>query len=273
MAETLMLDPGVASDDLVVFQTLSGSTKPLQAAAASIETEAVSPRLRELTSIGVDATKDAWMALLQGALNAGAGRLAYYLLLKRLSDLIVASIALLLLCPLLLVVALVIRLDTRGPVIFRQERIGRGGNRFVLYKFRTMAWDPDNEVHLFKVADGSWQHKIPDDPRVTRAGKFLRRASIDEWPQLINVIRGDMSVVGPRPELPNIVRTYEPWQHSRHLVRPGMTGWWQIQGRSEQPMHEHTDLDLYYVEHLSFRLDLQIVARTVRVVVSGFGAF
>jgi lipopolysaccharide/colanic/teichoic acid biosynthesis glycosyltransferase len=136
-----------------------------------------------------------------------------------------------------------------------------------------MAWDPGHELHLFKAADGTWRHKMPDDPRVTRAGRLLRRTSVDEWPQLINVIRGQMSLVGPRPELPNIVKTYEPWQHLRHLVRPGMTGWWQVQGRSDLPMHEHTELDLYYVKHVSFRLDLQITARTVGVVLRGLGAF
>jgi lipopolysaccharide/colanic/teichoic acid biosynthesis glycosyltransferase len=121
--------------------------------------------------------------------------------------------------------------------------------------------------------NGHWQHKIKDDPRVTRVGRLIRRTSIDELPQLINVIRGEMSLIGPRPELPQIVRDYEPWMHRRHLVRPGLTGWWQVRGRSDLPMHEHTDLDIYYVEHVSWRLDLRILKQTVRIVVCGLGAY
>ena len=115
--------------------------------------------------------------------------------------------------------------------------------------------------------------KRPGDPRITPLGAFLRRFSLDELPQLINVLRGDMSLVGPRPELPQLVATYEPWQHVRHVVPPGMTGWWQINGRSEVPMHLNTQLDLYYIQHYSVLLDLKILARTASVVIRGRGAF
>lgn len=216
---------------------------------------------------------DPWLALLEAVPRVGVGRTAYCVVVKRGIDLVVASLALVALAPLLLLVAVVIRLDSAGPALFRQTRIGRGGAPFVMYKFRTMVVDGDAPLRLFRDEQGRWRHKIADDPRITRAGQFLRRTSIDELPQLLNVLRGEMSLVGPRPELPQIVRAYEPWQHRRHVVRPGITGWWQTNGRSECAMHEHTELDIYYVRHLSLRLDARIVARTVRTVFSGLGAF
>ena len=190
---------------------------------------------------------------------------------KRLVDVLLTSVVLLIVAPVCIILALVIRLDSPGSAIFRQVRVGKGGRRFTVYKFRTMV--DGAGLRLVKGADGRWRHKTPDDPRITRVGRFLRRTSLDELPQLINVLRGEMSLVGPRPELPEIVGRYEAWQHRRHLVRPGVTGWWQVQGRSDLPMHEHTDLDLYYVEHLSPKLDAQILLRTIRVVLSGLGAF
>jgi lipopolysaccharide/colanic/teichoic acid biosynthesis glycosyltransferase len=117
------------------------------------------------------------------------------------------------------------------------------------------------------------RHKSRTDPRVTRLGKLLRSTSIDELPQLVNVLLGDMSLVGPRPELPAIVAGYAPWQHQRHLVRPGITGWWQVRGRSDFPMHEHTELDIYYVAHKSLWFDLRILFETVRTVLVRSGAF
>jgi lipopolysaccharide/colanic/teichoic acid biosynthesis glycosyltransferase len=116
-------------------------------------------------------------------------------------------------------------------------------------------------------------HKTATDPRVTRIGGLMRRTSLDELPQLFNVLRGQMSLIGPRPELPEIVSRYEAWQHQRHLVLPGLTGWWQTHGRSGQMMHEHTDLDVYYVEHISFTMDLRILIGTARALVSRDGAF
>ncbi len=216
---------------------------------------------------------DAWLSLLELSQRCDGGRLAYCAVFKRLIDVTLASLALTVLSPLLLVVAFAIRLDSQGPMLFRQTRVGRGGRPFVVYKFRTMIQDRRKEQTPFDGVDRRRCHKTPNDPRLTRLGKFLRRTSIDELPQLINVVRGEMSLVGPRPELPEITERYAAWQHRRHLVRPGLTGWWQVQGRSDLPMHENTELDLYYVEHVSFRLDLRIVLRTVRVVLGGFGAF
>jgi lipopolysaccharide/colanic/teichoic acid biosynthesis glycosyltransferase len=121
--------------------------------------------------------------------------------------------------------------------------------------------------------DGTITFKRPDDPRITRVGRFIRRTSLDELPQLFNVLKGDMSLVGPRPELPWLVELYEPWQRKRFAVPQGMTGWWQVNGRSDKEMHRHTDEDLYYVQHYSLWLDLMILARTVFVVLRGRGAY
>jgi lipopolysaccharide/colanic/teichoic acid biosynthesis glycosyltransferase len=205
--------------------------------------------------------------------HCGTGRLFYGLVLKRGIDVVVACLALLGLLPLLLLVALVIRLDSRGPAIFRQQRVGRGGRLFVLYKFRTMQDNAAGNVAWTLDDNGRLRHKHRQDPRVTRVGRWLRRTSMDELPQLINIVKGDMSLIGPRPELPEIVARYEPWQHDRHLVRPGLTGWWQVSGRSDLPMHENTELDLFYVRRLSFQLDWRIALKTVRVVFKGLGAF
>jgi exopolysaccharide biosynthesis polyprenyl glycosylphosphotransferase len=215
----------------------------------------------------------AWLSLLPLVPAAGFGRLMYCYVWKRVFDLVAASVMLLILSPVLLIIAIAIRLDSRGPAIYRQIRVGHLGRPFTVLKFRTMRADPTTEYMLFKGQDGRLQHKIKDDPRVTRLGRIIRKTSLDELPQLFNVVRGEMSLVGPRPELPQIVRQYQTWQHHRHLVRPGMTGWWQVHGRSELPMHENTELDVHYVEHLSPVLDAKILVRTVLVVIRCFGAF
>jgi lipopolysaccharide/colanic/teichoic acid biosynthesis glycosyltransferase len=219
------------------------------------------------------AEEAAWLAVLAQAAYLPPGRLLYSLALKRALDLLLASVALAGLLPLLLLVALAVRLEDGGPALFRQVRVGRYGRPFVVYKFRTMRPDRRTAARPFAGPDRRQRHKSPRDPRVTRVGRLLRATSLDELPQLLNVVRGEMSLVGPRPELPEIVVRYAPWQHQRHLVRPGLTGWWQINGRSERPMHEHTELDLYYVAHLSFGLDARILLRTVRVILARTGAF
>jgi lipopolysaccharide/colanic/teichoic acid biosynthesis glycosyltransferase len=219
--------------------------------------------------------QQAWIRALH-ALEEGSfvSRLIYTEGVKRLLDIVMAAILLVLLVPVVLTIALAIKLENRTPnVIFRQIRIGRHGRPFVIYKFCTMVADRRREQQPFRGPDRRWVHKTPNDPRVTRVGRFLRSTSLDEIPQLINILRGDMSFVGPRPELPAIVAEYERWQHLRHLVTPGLTGWWQVQGRGSRPMHENTDLDMYYVANQSFWLDLAIVLRTVWVVASRIGAF
>lgn len=185
-----------------------------------------------------------------------------YRLVKRLMDLGLSLFLLLLLTPLLLIIALAVRLDSKGPAIFRQQRIGLKGRPFMIYKFRTMTIDSPT----FGPKPQSF-----DDERVTRLGWFLRRTSLDELPQLFNVVKGEMSLVGPRPEQPFLVERYQEWQKERLTALPGMTGWWQVNGR-KQPMHEHLEEDLYYVRHQSLWLDLRILARTVKAVLDGDGA-
>jgi len=180
--------------------------------------------------------------------------------------------------PFFLIVALLIRLDSPGPIIYGARRIGEDGRPFTMYKFRTMAVGADHTLAasvaaLDREALRGTIFKEPGDARITRVGRFLRRASIDELPNLWNVLRGEMSIVGPRPEQPFIVEGYAPWQHRRTHIRPGMTGWWQVNGRGDRPMHQHTDFDLYYLENYSLLLDLRILGRTVGAVITGRGAY
>jgi lipopolysaccharide/colanic/teichoic acid biosynthesis glycosyltransferase len=172
----------------------------------------------------------------------------------------------------MLVVALAVSLSGPGPVIFRQARVGYRGRPIVIYKFRTMT-PHDRAAESAPFSERIQKHKDPGDPRITRVGRLLRRSSLDELPQLWNVVRGDMSLVGPRPEMPWIVAEYAPWQHLRHLVLPGLTGLWQVSGRSDLPMHENTELDLRYVEQVSLRADLSILLRTTRTVFRRHGAY
>ncbi|MBM4432343.1 MAG: sugar transferase, partial [Chloroflexi bacterium] len=169
-----------------------------------------------------------------------------------------------------------IKLDSAGPVLFRQQRVGWHGRLFLIYKYRTMTSGAENNQEEILEQDENGRHflrKRKGDPRVTRAGHTLRRWSLDELPQLINVLKGEMSLVGPRPELPLLVQDYEPWQHKRFSVPPGITGWWQITGRSDQPSSLHVEQDLHYVRNYSLWLDLQILVRTIGVVIRGTGAY
>lgn len=195
-------------------------------------------------------------------------------LAKEAVDRILAAVCLFVLSPLLVVVGLAVRLTSRGPALFRQVRVGLGGRHFVMYKFRTMVVDA--EARLPTVAhlnehDGVL-FKIREDPRVTRVGRFLRRWSIDELPQLWNVLRGDMSIVGPRPPLPSEVERYGQQVRRRLLVKPGLTGLWQVNGRAGLPWEEAVRLDLYYVENWSLSMDAVIIARSVTAVIRGRGA-
>lgn len=194
---------------------------------------------------------------------------------KRLFDLIVTTIVLLLIWPLLLLIAVLIKLDSPGPVMFKQLRAGENGKLFWMYKFRSMVVGAEELwAEVTRLAgDGKIIHKIRNDPRVTRVGRWLRRMSLDELPQLFNVLKGDMTLVGPRPEMPWLVERYEPWQRKRFAVPPGMTSWWVISGRSDKPMHLHTEDDLYYIQNYSLLLDLQILWKTIGAVLKGKGAF
>lgn len=197
------------------------------------------------------------------------------LLVKRVLDLVLITLAL----PLILlvggIVALAIRLDSPGPVFFRHRRVGKDGREFYVYKFRSMYVGAEKMQDALVRETGAdprrpkWAH----DPRITRVGKWLRRTSLDELPNLINVIRGEMSLVGPRPPTPSEVQLYEPWMHQRLHTQPGLTCLWQVSGRSKIPFEEQVLLDIYYIENWSLGLELQILLRTIPNVLIGNGAF
>jgi exopolysaccharide biosynthesis polyprenyl glycosylphosphotransferase len=207
-------------------------------------------------------------------------------LAKRGSDLFIASLALLILSPLWLLIALLIKLDSRGPVFYKQERVGMDGRVFLFYKFRTMQAGTDDTSHrefqrrYIKGQPDSNQgdderpaYKLRADDRVTRLGRILRRTSIDELPQLFNVLRGDMSVVGPRPPIPYEVESYELWHRKRLDMKPGITGLWQVSGRNRLPFDEMVRMDLYYIENWSLLLDVKIVLQTLPVMWRGEDAY
>lgn len=195
--------------------------------------------------------------------------------IKRASDLLISTILLLLTWPLLISIWIAIRLDSPGPAVFASERVGENGKIFKMYKFRTMfvgSEEPDAQQAV-RDEQGRPIFKVKGDPRVTRVGRFLRRTSLDELPQLYNVLKGEMSLVGPRPEQPFITVLYDHWQWQRLSVPPGVTGWWQVSGRSDLPMHLNTQYDVYYVKNYSLFLDIKILFRTLGTVIRGKGAY
>jgi exopolysaccharide biosynthesis polyprenyl glycosylphosphotransferase len=183
---------------------------------------------------------------------------------KRAFDVLLAGVLLILLLPPLAIIAIVVRATSPGEVIFRQERVGRGGAPFVIYKFRTMI------PHAPRSVLGSYAYR--DDPLITRVGRLLRRTSLDELPQLVNVLKGDMSIVGPRPDLPHHVDKYTAFQRRRLQVRPGITGWAQVSGRNELSWEERIKLDVEYVERWSLFLDLIVLLKTFGAVLSAKGS-
>jgi lipopolysaccharide/colanic/teichoic acid biosynthesis glycosyltransferase len=186
-------------------------------------------------------------------------------MIVRLLDLVIAGIGTVVSAPLVAVLALAVRLETRGDPIYRQVRIGLDGQPFEIYKLRTMVSGAEFTGAGLAIAEG--------DARITRVGTFLRRTSLDELPNLWNVLRGEMSVVGPRPTVASQVERYTPRQRGRLGVRPGLTGWAQVNGRASLPWPERIELDLWYVEHRSLALDLRILARTVSMVLRGSGVY
>ena len=195
----------------------------------------------------------------------------YQRAIKPAIDRLVGLVASLLTLPIVAVIVLAIWATMGRPAIFRQERIGRGGKPFTVYKFRTMDHDRRADEGPFDGDDRRVNHKSTDDPRHNKLGRFLRKWSIDEIPQFWNVALGNMSLVGPRPELTGVVAGYEPWQHRRHEVKPGLTGLWQISKRGDTPMHEATDVDLRYVDDVSFPTDAKILVQTIPAVLSRKG--
>jgi lipopolysaccharide/colanic/teichoic acid biosynthesis glycosyltransferase len=191
----------------------------------------------------------------------------YANLVKPIIDRVAATLLLIAAAPSMVLIAVAVATNIGRPIIFRQLRVGQDGRLFTVYKFRTMSGDRRCQELALDGDDRRVSHKREDDPRLTPLGRVLRRWSADELPQLWNVIRGDMSIIGPRPELPSIVSRFEPWQHERHAVKPGMTGYWQVYARGDgQLMHERTDLDIAYVRSIGLRTDLKIVLLTIPAV-------
>jgi lipopolysaccharide/colanic/teichoic acid biosynthesis glycosyltransferase len=183
--------------------------------------------------------------------------------MPRIFDILIAALALVVLSPVLLIAVVAIRLSSRGAAIYRQRRVGKDGREFELLKLRTMVRGSD-PVGVGKVV-------ARDDPRVTSAGRFLRRTSLDEIPNLVNVLRGEMAIVGPRPTIPAQVKDYTPFQHRRHEVRPGLTGWAQVQGRAGISWEERIERDVEYFDRRGLALDLRILAQTFWLLVTGHG--
>ena len=187
-----------------------------------------------------------------------------YLIAKRITDVILSSCGLILLSPVLLVTAIAIKIDSKGPIFFKQMRVGKNGVQFPMYKFRSMVVNAEElKKELEKQNEMSGpMFKIKSDPRITKVGKFIRKTSIDELPQLVNVIKGDMSLVGPRPSLPKEVEQFEPWMMERLEVLPGITCFWQVSGRNNIPFKEWMELDVKYVRERNYFLDIKLIFKT-----------
>lgn len=205
---------------------------------------------------------------------------------KRILDLIAASLGLIVAAPLAGIISILIKMSSPGPIVFKQTRIGKDGNEFQFYKFRSMRVNCDdaphreyiklfiegNEEELKKLQSKKKLYKMTSDDRITPVGKFLRRTSLDELPQLLNVFKGEMSMVGPRPHIPYEVDMYKDWHKRRLKGTPGITGWWQIHGRSRVTFDESVRMDIWYLEHQSLILDIRIMLRTITKAIVGRGA-
>lgn len=190
-----------------------------------------------------------------------------YVIAKRLLDIVCSFMGLLFLSPILLIVALAIKLESKGPVIFKQERVGKNGEHFYMYKFRSMVI---NAEELKKKLEDQNEmsgpmFKIKKDPRVTKVGRFIRKTSIDELPQLVNILNGEMSLVGPRPSLPEEVAQFKPWMMRRLDVQPGLTCFWQVSGRNNIGFEEWMKMDVYYAENRNLKMDIKLIFKTVGV--------
>ena len=191
---------------------------------------------------------------------------AYYIL-KRAIDLLGSILGIITLSPVLLITVIAIKLESKGPIIFSQERVGQYGNRFKMYKFRSMVCNADDLICELKDKNemAGPMFKMKCDPRVTRIGKFIRKTSIDELPQLVNVIKGEMSLVGPRPNLPREVAEFNEVQKQKLLVKPGLTCYWQVMGRNNIDFNEWIELDIKYIRERSTLVDMKLIFRTIRV--------
>ncbi|HEX2270450.1 MAG TPA: sugar transferase [Pyrinomonadaceae bacterium] len=262
--EVIIADPQVSGDALFEVMMRCGRRRGVEFRIAPSLFNCL-PRKTEIDQIGVLPM----IRLFREPLSSGSR------ILKRTFDLVVSALAITLLLPLWLLIALLIKLDSKGPVLYTQERVGMDGRLFLLYKFRTMVANADSELHReYQRAfiagraeanlgnDQKPTYKLFADPRITRVGKFLRKTSLDEVPQLLNVLLGDMSIVGPRPPIPYEVEAYELWHRKRLDMKPGVTGLWQVSGRNRLTFEEMVRLDLFYIENWSLLLDLKIILRT-----------
>lgn len=192
---------------------------------------------------------------------------ASYEIIKRILDIVVSLSALIFLFPLMVILIVLIKIDSRGPVLFSQNRVGKNGKIFKMYKFRSMVVNAEDLLKELKNKNemSGPMFKIKHDPRVTKIGKFLRKTSLDELPQLVNVLKGDMSLVGPRPNLPNEVMQFDKWMLDKLVVRPGLTCFWQVMGRNSIGFVQWMNLDIEYVEKRNLKLDLILILKTVKV--------
>jgi len=262
--EVIIADPQVNGDALFEVMMRCGRRRGVEFRIAPSLFNCL-PRKTEIDQIGVLPM----IRLFREPLSSGAR------ILKRASDLIISALAIALFFPLWLLIAILIKLDSKGPVFYTQERVGMDGRLFLLYKFRTMVAGADSELHreyqrafIAGRAEANLgnekkpTYKLLADPRITRVGRFLRKTSLDEVPQLLNVLLGDMSIVGPRPPIPYEVEAYELWHRKRLDMKPGLTGLWQVSGRNRLPFEEMVRLDLFYIENWSLLLDMKIILRT-----------
>ncbi len=187
-----------------------------------------------------------------------------YISVKRITDIIVSLLGLIILSPLLILVAILIKIDSKGPIFFSQERVGINGKKFSMYKFRSMVVNAEEIKEKLKAQNemSGPMFKMKNDPRITRIGKFIRKTSIDELPQLVNVLKGEMSLVGPRPSLPKEVVQFEPWMMERLTVKPGLTCYWQVMGRNSIGFEDWMKLDVKYVRERSLIIDFKLIFKT-----------
>lgn len=198
-----------------------------------------------------------------------------YRVIKRILNLLCSFVGVIVLSPFFLIISLLIKVTSKGPVFFVHERVGLNGKKFKLIKFRTMVNNAEEMIASFSPEQKKeWEenYKLKDDPRITKIGKFLRRTSLDELPQLINILKGDMSIVGPRPVVDEELNWYGDKKDKLLSVKPGLTGWWAVNGRSNVPYPERCDLELYYVDHISFALDAKIILKTLGAIIKKDGA-
>nr|MBA3806641.1 sugar transferase [Acidobacteriota bacterium] len=273
--ECIITDPNVSGDALFEVMMRSGRRRGIEFRIAPSLFNCL-PRKTEIDQIGALPM----ITLFREPLSNAAR------IVKRLFDLTISLLALTIISPLWLLIALLIKLDSRGPVFYKQERVGMDGRIFLFYKFRSMSTNSDDTLHReyqkhyiagnpeANLGDQKQPvYKLATDSRVTRVGRWLRRLSLDELPQLFNVLRGDMSVVGPRPPIPYEVEAYDLWHRKRLDMKPGLTGLWQVSGRNRLPFDEMVRLDLYYIENWSLLLDLKIILRTLPVMLRGDDAY